>query len=158
VTSEAERVSPARRVVAEGVTTVIFACVHNAGRSQMAAAFFNDLADPARARAVSAGTQPAEQVHREVVAVMREIDLDLADARPQRLTDDLVRGAALLVTMGCGETCPLVPGLRREDWSLPDPKGRPLSEVRAIRDDVRRRVERLVADNGWRVRARPAVH
>ena len=135
-------------------TTVIFACVHNAGRSQMAAAFFNDLADPSRARAVSAGTQPAEQVHLEVVAVMREIDLDLADARPQRLSDDLARGADLLVTMGCGEACPLVPGLRREDWSLPDPQGRPLAEVRAIRDDVRRRVERLVADNGWRARAR----
>ncbi len=85
---------------------------------------------------------------------MREIDLDLADARPQRLSDDLARGADLLVTMGCGEACPLVPGLRREDWSLPDPQGRPLAEVRAIRDDVRRRVERLVADNGWRARAR----
>lgn len=133
--------------------TVIFACVHNAGRSQMAAAFFNALADPARARALSAGTAPAARVHPEVVEVMRELTLDLAAARPMRLTDELARGAALLVTMGCGEACPFVPGLRRDDWNVADPKGRPLAEVRAIRDDVRRRVDRLVAENGWGRRA-----
>jgi arsenate reductase len=129
--------------------TVIFACVHNAGRSQMAAAFFNALADPERARALSAGTQPAEQVHPEVVTVMREIGIDLSTARPTRLTDELAQGAELLVTMGCGETCPIVPGLERDDWDLPDPKGQPVAHVRAIRDQIRARVAALIATLGW---------
>ena len=129
--------------------TVIFACVHSAGRSQMAAAFFNALADPARARAVAAGTQPAERVHPEVVETMREIGLDLSAATPTRLTAELAGTAQLLITMGCGESCPVVPGLRREDWSLADPKGQAAEQVRAIRDDVRGRVERLVAAEGW---------
>ena len=133
----------------EAATAVIFACVHNAGRSQMAAAFFNAVADPARAHAVSAGTAPAERVHPEVVAAMREVGIDLSGARPQRLTDDRAASAALLVTMGCGDACPVVPGLRRDDWSLDDPKGRPLEEVRRIRDEIRRRVERLLAAEGW---------
>src|SRR5262245_4422773 len=105
---------------------VIFACVHNAGRSQIAAAFFTAFADPNRARAISAGTQPAERVHSEVIEAMREVGIDVSGNRPQRLTDELVREASLLVTMGCGEQCPYVPGLRRDDWPLPDPKGRPL--------------------------------
>jgi arsenate reductase (thioredoxin) len=130
------------------MTTVIFACVHNAGRSQMAAAFFNQLADPGRARAVSAGTQPAGRVHPEVVVVMREIGIDLSSAQPRRLTDELAAAAQLLVTMGCGESCPVVPGLRRQDWNLPDPKGQPIERVRAIRDDIRAHVERLVAAEG----------
>jgi arsenate reductase len=129
--------------------TVIFACVHNAGRSQMAAAFFNQLADPSRARALSAGTQPADHVHPEVVAVMREVGIDLSTAQPTRLTDELTAGAQLLVTMGCGESCPVVPGLRRQDWNLPDPKGQPIERVRAIRDEIRRRVEKLIAAEGW---------
>jgi len=129
--------------------TVIFACVHNAGRSQMAAAFFNHVVDSSRARALSAGTQPAEHVHPEVVAVMREVGIDLSAARPTRLTDELAAGAQLLVTMGCGETCPVVPGLRRQDWNLPDPKGQPVERVRAIRDEIRARVERLVTAEGW---------
>ena len=129
--------------------TVIFACVHNAGRSQMAAAFFTALADPERARALSAGTQPAEHVHPEVVAVMREIGIDLSTAQPTRLTDDLARGAEFLITMGCGETCPIVPGLERDDWNLPDPKGQPVAEVRAIRDAIRAHVEALIATRGW---------
>jgi arsenate reductase len=132
------------------MTTVIFACVHNAGRSQMAAAFFDALADPAKARAVSAGTRPGERVHPEVVTVMREAGFDLAGAHPRRLTDELAAGAQLLVTMGCGEECPLVPGLRRDDWQLQDPKGLPIEQVRAIRDDIRRRVVALVDANGWR--------
>jgi arsenate reductase len=132
------------------MTTVIFACVHNAGRSQMAAAFFNRLADPTRARALSAGTQPAAHVHPEVVEVMGEIGIDLSAAQPAQLTDELARGAQLLVTMGCGESCPVVPGLERDDWNLPDPKGQPLAQVRAIRDEIRARVERLVAIRGWR--------
>jgi arsenate reductase (thioredoxin) len=130
------------------VTTVVFACVHNAGRSQMAAALFGLAADPAKARAVSAGTEPAAHVHPEVVEVMREIGIDLSQARPRLLTTELVAGAALLVTMGCGESCPVVPGLRRDDWALPDPKGRPRDEVRAIRDEVRRRVAELVVELG----------
>lgn len=129
--------------------TVIFACVHNAGRSQMAAALLNLAADPRKARAVSAGTQPAERVHPEVVAVMADAGVDLRDARPRLLTPELAAEADLLVTMGCGEACPSVPRLRREDWPLRDPKGLPRAEVEAIRDDVARRVADLVAREGW---------
>jgi arsenate reductase len=130
--------------------TVIFACIHNAGRSQMAAAFFNAFADPALARAVSAGTVPAERVHPEVVATMREVGIDLSGARPQRLTDELAASAQVLVTMGCGEACPVVPGLKRDDWPIDDPKGRPLEEVRRIRDEIGRRVEELLSAGKWR--------
>lgn len=129
--------------------TVLFACVHNSGRSQMAAALFNALADPALARAVSAGTQPGERVHPVVVEAMKELGSDLSGVRPRLLTDELAREASILVTMGCGEACPAVPGLRREDWPLDDPKGRPLGEVRRIRDDVQGRVRRLVVSSGW---------
>ena len=129
--------------------TVIFACVHSAGRSQMAAAFFNQLVDPTRARGMAAGTEPAARVHPEVVTVMGEVGVDLASAQPRKLTDELARNAELLVTMGCGEQCPVVPGLRRLDWSLADPKGRPLDAVRTIRDDIRDRVHDLVRANGW---------
>jgi arsenate reductase len=115
----------------------------------MAAAFFNTRSDPARARAIAAGTHPGPRVHPEVITAMREVSIDLSSARPQQLTDELTRGATLLVTMGCSEQCPFVPGLRYEDWSLPDPKGRPLGEVRVIRDDIRRRVAQLVDANGW---------
>lgn len=126
--------------------TVLFACVHNAGRSQIAAAFFNVLAHPARARAISAGTDPAAGVHSEVVDAMREIGIDLAGAKPRRLTEELARGVHVLVTMGCGEQCPVVPGARREDWPLADPKGLPIDRVREIRDEIRSRVEQLVRE------------
>jgi arsenate reductase len=126
------------------VKTVIFACVHNAGRSQMAAAYFNKLADPARARAISAGTRPGDRVHPEVVQVMEEEGIDLRNARPQKLTPELAQGAQLLITMGCGDECPYVPGLRRDDWPLEDPKGQPIKRVRLIRDDIRARVEALI--------------
>lgn len=129
--------------------TVIFACVHNAGRSQMSAAFFNALADPAKAHAVSAGTEPGERVHPEVVAAMHEVGIDLSGGRPQKLTAELARGAAWLVTMGCGEACPVVPGVRRDDWPLPDPKGQTVERVRAIREDVRARIAAFVTANGW---------
>ncbi len=132
-----------------GPATVIFACVHNAGRSQMAAGWFNALADPGRARAISAGSQPAERVHPEVVDAMREAGVDLSGARPQPLTETLVAGADLLVTMGCGDACPVVPGLRRTDWAVPDPKGQPPDRVCGIRDDVRRRVEQLASQAHW---------
>ena len=124
---------------------VIFACVHNAGRSQMSAAFFNQLADPAVARAVSAGTEPGLRVHPEVLAAMREVGIDLSDAKPQKLTEELCRDVQLLVTMGCGDKCPYVPGLRRDDWPLRDPKGLPMEEVRVIREEIRERVASLVA-------------
>lgn len=129
--------------------TVIFACVHNAGRSQMAAAFFNQLADPAKAKAVSAGTEPGTRVHPEVLDVMREVGIDPSQAQPQKLTQELAEGASLLVTMGCGEKCPYVPGLRRDDWPLSDPKGRPLDEVRKTRDEVRSRVQALLGTEGF---------
>ena len=131
------------------MNTVIFACVHNAGRSQMAAAFFARLADPARARALSAGTQPGERVHPEVVEAMREVGIDLSGAKPKRLTPELAEGAQWLVTMGCGDECPYVPGLRRDDWPLPDPKGQPRERVREIRDEVRARVTEFVDEQGW---------
>ena len=129
---------------------VIFACVHNAGRSQMAAAFFSSIADPALSEAVSAGTQPAERIHPEVVEVMREVGIDLSAKLPQRLTDELARSARLLVTMGCGDACPYVPGLDTVDWPLRDPKGLPLDQVRIIRDEIRERVTRLIDTRGWR--------
>ena len=128
--------------------TVIFACVHNAGRSQMAAALFNRVADQAKARAISAGTSPGDRVHPEVVAVMHEEGVDLSSARPQKLTADLASGAQLLITMGCGDECPYVPGVRRDDWPLEDPKGKPLDRVRGIRDEIRARVNALVAREG----------
>jgi arsenate reductase len=128
---------------------VLFACVHNAGRSQMAAAFFNVLADPGKAAAISAGTRPGSRVHPEIVDVMREVGVDLASVMPRLLTPELGAGAALLVTMGCGEECPYLPGVERDDWPLPDPKGRPLDEVRAIRDDIRTRVAALIEARGW---------
>ena len=129
--------------------TVIFACVHNAGRSQMAAAFFNALADSQKARGVSAGTQPGERVHPEVQVAMSEIGIDLSGAKPQRLTDELAQGAQWLITMGCGEACPHVPGLKRDDWPLEDPKGKPVERVRQIRDEVRSRVSAFLAREGW---------
>ena len=128
---------------------VIFACVHNAGRSQMARAWFERLSDPARAVALSAGTEPAEKVHPIVVEAMKERGFDLGSARPQRLTDELARDATLLVTMGCGEACPYVPGLPVVDWPLRDPKGQDLASVREIRDEVEGRVRGLVASRGW---------
>lgn len=129
--------------------TVLFACVHNAGRSQMAAAFFNALASPTKARAISAGTQPGTRVHPEVLATMGELGLDLSQATPTFLSDDLARSATLLITMGCGDACPHVPGLERDDWPLEDPKGKPPEVVRRIRDEVRARVAALVVARGF---------
>jgi arsenate reductase (thioredoxin) len=138
------------------VKTVIFGCVHNAGRSQMAAAFFNEMASPDHARAISAGTQPAQRVQPEVVEVMREVGIDLSTAGPQLLTADLAKGAALLVTMGCGDACPVMPGLRRDDWPLDDPRGQALERVREIRDEIRQRVWNLVTQEScWRLRPVP---
>lgn len=130
------------------MTKVIFACIHNAGRSQMAAAFFNQLADPAKAVGVSAGTDPGLRVHPEVLVAMGELGIDLSHAKPQKLTEELARDAQLLLTMGCGDNCPYVPGLRIEDWPLQDPKGQSVEQVRIIRDDIRNRVLALLEREG----------
>src|SRR5271156_6179369 len=129
--------------------TVLFACVHNAGRSQMAAAWFNKVSDRTKARAISAGTQPSERVHPEVVQVMREEGIDLSTVKPQFLSEDLARQATLLVTMGCGDACPYVTGLKKIDWPLTDPKGQSLDAVRGIRDEIRQRVADLTTQNNW---------
>lgn len=130
------------------IKTVLFACVHNAGRSQIAAALFNRMADPAEARAISAGTQPGHRVHPEVDAALREVGIDVSGVTPQKLTEDVARQAHVLVTMGCGDECPYVPGARTEDWPLQDPKGQPRDVVRGIRDDIRRRVMDLLTREG----------
>src|SRR5919204_358360 len=127
------------------MATVLFVCLHNAGRSQMSAALF-ERAAAGRHRALSAGTTPAERVHPEVVAVMRERGIDLAGRTPRRLTRELAEQADAVVTMGCGDECPYIPGKRYLDWDLPDPKGRPLDEVRRIRADIERRVQALVGE------------
>jgi arsenate reductase len=140
------------------VIQVVFACVHNAGRSQMAAILFNAAADPEKARAVSAGTSPGERVHPEVVSVMGESGFDLSAVRPRQLTPELTRDASLLVTLGCGEQCPVVPGLRTEDWPLEDPKGKPRHRVQEIRAEIQARVARLIDAEDWaRTAAAPAL-
>jgi protein-tyrosine-phosphatase len=123
---------------------VIFACVHNAGRSQMSAAFFNHFADPKQAKAISAGTHPGTQVHPVVVDAMREVGLDLSSAKPQKLTQELAADSQLLITMGCGDECPYMPGLERDDWPLPDPKGQDIVAVRKTRDEIASRVRNLI--------------
>jgi protein-tyrosine-phosphatase len=127
------------------MATALFVCLHNAGRSQMSAALF-DQAAAGRHRALSAGTTPAERVHPEVVQAMREVDIDVGGRAPTRLTDELAQRADIVVTMGCGDECPYLPGKRYVDWDLPDPKGRPLAEVRAIREDIAARVRSLVEE------------
>ncbi len=115
----------------------------------MAAAWFNALADGSKVRAISAGTQPGARVHPEVLTAMREVGIELEGVAPQKLTDDLAGTASILVTMGCGEACPVVPGLRRMDWPLEDPKGKPVERVREIRDEVKARVAGLLAEERW---------
>src|SRR5687768_10358562 len=132
-----------------GPAKVVFACVANAGRSRMAAAFFNTLASPARARAVSAGTRPATEVHSEVAAAMREAGVDLSAAKPQYLSTDITKDAHIVITMGCGDQCPLIPGVERDDWPLGDPKGQPIDAVRKIRDEIKKRVGELVKERKW---------
>lgn len=127
------------------MAAVLFVCLHNAGRSQMSQALFARAA-AGKHTALSAGTTPTEHLHPEVIQVMLEIDIDLSDRRPQRLTRELAEQADLLVTMGCGDQCPYIPGKRYIDWDLADPKGRPLAEVRALRDEIARRVSELLAD------------
>jgi arsenate reductase len=131
------------------MTTVLFACVHNAGRSQMAAALFNQLADSKKAHAISAGTAPGSRVHPEVVTAMNEIGIDISGATTTKLTDAVARQAQILITMGCGDQCPFVPGAQRDDWPLDDPKNQPIEKVRAIRNEIERRVKGLIKTHGF---------
>jgi arsenate reductase (thioredoxin) len=127
------------------MATALFVCLHNAGRSQMSQALFERAAE-GRHSALSAGTTPADRVHPEVVEVMRELGIDLAAREPKLLTRELAEQADVVVTMGCGDECPYIPGRRYLDWDLEDPKDRPLDEVRATRDDIDRRVRELVEE------------
>jgi arsenate reductase (thioredoxin) len=129
------------------MSTVLFVCLHNAGRSQMSQALFERAAN-GRHHSLSAGTTPGDHVHPEVIEVMRELGIDLADRRPQLLTRELAEQADVVITMGCGDECPFIPGKRYLDWDLPDPKGRPVEEVRAIRDEIAERVDQLLAELG----------
>jgi arsenate reductase (thioredoxin) len=122
----------------------LFVCLHNAGRSQMSAALWELAGHEAR----SAGTTPADRVHPEVVEVMEELDIDLSDRVPKKLTNEMAEWAEVVVTMGCGDECPYIPGKRYLDWDLPDPKGRPIEEVRAIRDDIAARLRELASSRG----------
>jgi arsenate reductase (thioredoxin) len=133
-----------------GPAKVVFACVANAGRSQIAAAYFNAMVNPKRAYAVSAGPRPAPAIHPEVVAAMREARIDLSHAKPQYLSSDLCKGAHILITMGCGEECPLIPGLERDDWPIEDPHGQPPEAVRTIRDQIKKCVTELIEERKWR--------
>lgn len=129
--------------------SVLFACVHNAGRSQMSAAFFNARVDPSLARGISAGSEPGTRIHPEVVTVMKEVGIDLSEVKPRIITLEMAAEVSYLVTMGCGPVCPVIPQVRREDWPLEDPKGKPLPRVREIRDDIRKRVEELIERFAW---------
>ena len=129
------------------MTNVLFVCLHNAGRSQMSQALFEAAAD-GRHHARSAGTEPAERVHPVVVDAMRELDIDVAGRTPRRLTDELAEWADVVVTMGCGDSCPYIPGRRSVDWELQDPAGQPIEAVREVRDDIRRRVGELATELG----------
>lgn len=132
------------------MTTVIFACIHNAGRSQMAAAFFNQIAHPEKARALSAGTQPGIQVHPVVLAAMQAVGIDLSAAQPQFLSSALLKNCQFLITMGCGESCPVAPArVQKLDWPFEDPKGKPMEQVEIIRDTIHAQVRQFVQMQGW---------
>lgn len=135
------------RVEAEGSPGVLFLCTHNAGRSQMAAGFLRALAGD-RVGVYSGGTEPADEVNRAAVEAMAEVGIDISAESPQAWTDEIVRAVDVVVTMGCGDACPVFPGKRYVDWELTDPAGKPLEEVRPIRDDIRRRVEGLLSELG----------
>jgi len=131
--------------------TVLFACIHNAGRSQLAAAWFNHLADPAKARAISAGTHPAASVHPEVARVLVEAGVEAPLERPRLLTPSMTQEASLVITMGCGESCPVFPDQDHEDWPVRDPAGRPHAEVEAISATIRALVIDLLERRRWQL-------
>ena len=128
---------------------VLFACVHNAGRSQMAAALFNQMVSKDKARAISAGTEPAKHVHPEAISVMKEVGIDISRIVPQKLTDELTQNVQILITMGCGESCPHIPGVQRKDWPLNDPKGQSIEKVRGIRDEIKGRIQELIIEQSF---------
>ena len=128
--------------------SVLFICVHNAGRSQMAAALTQALS-AGKVEVRSAGSEPANQINPVAVQVMAEVGLDLSQEFPKPMTDEVVRAADVVITMGCGDSCPIYPGKKYEDWNVEDPAGQPPEKVRAIRDDIRARVERLLAELKW---------
>ena len=127
------------------IPSVLFVCVHNAGRSQMAAGFMRELSE-GRVEVLSAGSEPKDQINPIAIQAMAEEGIDIAGEQPKILTTDAVRESDVVITMGCGDTCPIFPGKRYEDWDLTDPAGRPIEEVRPIRDEIRQRVEGLLAD------------
>ncbi|MEM9609857.1 MAG: arsenate reductase ArsC [Actinomycetota bacterium] len=127
--------------------SVLFLCVHNAGRSQMAAAFARELGGE-RVTVYSGGSAPGEQVNPAAVEVMAELDIDISDEQPQRWTDEIARSVDVIITMGCGDECPLYPGVRMVDWELQDPAGKPPEFVRVVRDDIRQRVQELLGELG----------
>lgn len=137
---------------------VLFVCTHSKGRSQFANAFFNQLADPAKARSISAGLEPFEHVQDEVIEVMREVGIELADVRPIELTGGMLTELNFLVPLGCPERCPTIPLSRRQDWRIQDPTGRSVDEVRVIRDEVRKLVTELVREKGWTRATPPRPH
>jgi arsenate reductase len=128
---------------------VLFACTYNAGRSQVANAFFNQLADPAKAHSIAAGLEPAERVQDEVVDVMREVGIDLTEVRPVALTGRMLTELDFLVTLGCPERCPTIPPARRQDWRPGDPRGQSVAVVREIRDEIRGLVVDLIEQKNW---------
>lgn len=125
--------------------TVLFVCIHNAGRSQMAAGFMRELSG-GRVEVLSAGSEPKDQINPVAVQVMAEEGIDIAGEQPKILTTEAVKESDVVITMGCGDTCPIFPGKRYEDWELTDPAGRPVDEVRPIRDDIKQRVENLLTE------------
>ena len=136
---------PSDRTVTDGVPTVLFLCVHNAGRSQMALGWFNHLAG-GRAGGWSGGSEPAREINPSAIAVMAEVGIDITGEHPKPWTEEVVRSADVVVTMGCGDACPYYPGKRYEDWVLDDPAGRSVAEVRPVRDEIERRVRALLRD------------
>ncbi|GJJ75658.1 arsenate reductase (thioredoxin) [Entomortierella parvispora] len=131
------------------MTDIMFACVHNAGRSQMAAAFFNKHRTQDTVKGISAGTQPASEVHDVVREIMLEVGIDLSNITPKKLTPELAETVSTIVTMGCGETCPFVPGVKMVDWSITDPKNKPLQEAREIRDEIQDKIKTFIAENKY---------
>jgi arsenate reductase (thioredoxin) len=148
-------VSDATTSEPDALPTVLFLCVHNAGRSQMALGWFAHLAG-GRALALSGGSEPADQVNPAAVAAMAEVGIDIAHQVPQRWSDDMLRVADVVVTMGCGDTCPVVPGTRYTDWPLDDPAGQGVEAVRPIRDEIGRRVRGLLAELGVEPTSHPS--
>ena len=139
--------NPEEPTGADALPTVLFLCVHNAGRSQMALGWFTHLAGD-RAVAWSGGSEPAAEVNPAAIAAMAEVGIDIAREHPKRWTDEIVRAADVVITMGCGDACPVFPGKRYEDWTLDDPAGRAVDAVRPIRDEIERRVRALLEELG----------